>query len=207
MRTAASRGLRPGRHSPRPGRGRGARRRTGSAAGRARSSGWMPRASPASWTTWSKSDAAPVGRQDADRDGDEAGDQHREQRQEEGRLGAIRQGREHRAVEEDRFAEIAAAATGPKKMPYCTMSGRSSPRRARNAAMSCCRRVGPEHHGGRIARRDAHDDEDDRDHDEHHGEHAEKRCMTYRLIRVHCKRGGVGERSFERSPDCRRFTP
>ena len=55
-----------------------------------------------------------------------------------------------------------------------------------------CRGVGPEHHGRRIARSDAHDDEDDRDHDEHHGEHAEKALNDVTAHASICKRGGVG---------------
>ncbi len=65
------------------------------------------RASPTPVVAWSKSEPRAIGREDADRDRDGGGDQDREQREEEGRLGPVRQGGQDRAVEEDRLAEIA----------------------------------------------------------------------------------------------------
>ena len=85
----------------------------------------------------------------------------REQGQEEGRLGALGQGGEHRQVEEDRLAEIAAQQLAEEE--HVLHGERLVEPEPRAQRRDVCRRgVGPEHDGGGIARRDAHDDEDDR---------------------------------------------
>ena len=115
----------------------------------------------------------------------------REQRQKEGRLGALGQGREDgrlRKMDSPR----SPCSNWPKKM-HVLHDERLIEAEARAQCGDVLRRgVGPEHHGRRIARRDAHDDEDDRDHDEHHGEHAEKalKDVTAHAVHMQKRRGG-----------------
>ncbi|MCY1238829.1 hypothetical protein D9M72_515870 [compost metagenome] len=115
--------------------------------------------------------AAPIGGVDAGRQRDGAGDHDREQRQEEGRLGAFRKRRGHRLVEEDRLAEVTL-----KQLPDIVdiLQAERLVEAEPGAQFSdvLLGRLRAEHDGSGVARCHADDDEDDRDDDRHDDDHA-----------------------------------
>ena len=125
-------------------------------------------------TTWSKSDAAPVGGEDADRHRDGAAIRIANRVRK--KVGSARSARAASTglVEEDRLAEIAAQQLAEDRARTARGSAGRGPSRVAQGRDVRRRGVRAQHDGRRIARRHAHDHEHDRDDDEHHRGHAEQ---------------------------------
>ncbi|MNS52412.1 hypothetical protein D3C72_851260 [compost metagenome] len=116
---------------------------------------------------------APVSGIDADRKRDDAGDQQRKDRQEEGRLRPVQQGRSNRHVEKDRLAEIALQQLADIiDILHAKRLIETEPGAQLRYVLR--RGIRPQHHGGRVSGCDAQNDEDNGDDEEHHHDHSGK---------------------------------